>query len=646
MRIRVSLFVCLLFVFLSVPLVQASEWTQDAGNAARTGYTAEDPLTPWTFAWSWNGPDSSGGASQHFYQQPKAYQPWEARTVTGGCCVFAPGSTQGLFAIRKSDGTQVWSYKGAAFHVAPAYDAASGSLFAAGDDGILYKFAGSTGTLLGQYATGSRIHKAVLLTSTTAYVLTVDGKLHAVRTDTMSARWVYTSGSLPQTLAAYSARRDVVIFATADLFVHAVRGSDGGQVWRKKPSVLSPGPHREFEGGWPVIAEDRGVVFVRMMIGSIEDVIFSGGMDKGLWPTTLTGIRSRLVNVPETQNLFALDLVTGEKAFIPAVGPGGVEDNGAAPYLRIHNFPVIRPLTDGSEVAYLQWQNGQVKESGYDGRWGSHAGEMLLNNTTIPGYQAGDVRFVQFEQHGSMIRITDEHGPMTMAGNVLFHAHWAASEQARITDRSNAVGASRDNPIKTTWLPPVLRAQTCPCPGGFSKTHFSSSCALQYDHGGSTCNGRYYGSPGFYSYYGILDPPTPKRDAYSEGILPRYTYVSDGLVIVEGNSGDLLALRHSGQSIASQSTPTPTPFPTTSPTQKPSPTAVPTPTSTPLPGTPTPACRADISRDGVVDITDYSRIVAAFFQTGPQSADITGDNIVDLSDYTSLVRVFFQRCLP
>ena len=35
------------------------------------------------------------------------------------------------------------------------------------------------------------------------------------------------------------------------------------------------------------------------------------------------------------------------------------------------------------------------------------------------------------------------------------------------------------------------------------------------------------------------DPPTPARNAYSEGILPRYTYVSDGLVIVEGNADHL-----------------------------------------------------------------------------------------------------------
>jgi hypothetical protein len=44
----------------------------------------------------------------------------------------------------------------------------------------------------------------------------------------------------------------------------------------------------------------------------------------------------------------------------------------------------------------------------------------------------------------------------------------------------------------------------------------------------------------------VLDPPTPSRDAYSDGIRPRYTYVSAGLVIVQGNGGELFVLKHSG----------------------------------------------------------------------------------------------------
>jgi len=44
----------------------------------------------------------------------------------------------------------------------------------------------------------------------------------------------------------------------------------------------------------------------------------------------------------------------------------------------------------------------------------------------------------------------------------------------------------------------------------------------------------------------VLDPPTPRRDAYSEGVLPRYTFVSGRYVITVGNGGDILVLQHSG----------------------------------------------------------------------------------------------------
>jgi hypothetical protein len=59
-------------------------------------------------------------------------------------------------------------------------------------------------------------------------------------------------------------------------------------------------------------------------------------------------------------------------------------------------------------------------------------------------------------------------------------------------------------------------------------------------------DGRTLRGPGWWVYANELDPPTPARDAYSEGILPRYTCVADGLVIVQGNGGDLFVLRHSG----------------------------------------------------------------------------------------------------
>ena len=44
---------------------RAEDWPQDGGNAQRTGFTPESPQWPWTFAWTWNGPDVEGGGGAH-----------------------------------------------------------------------------------------------------------------------------------------------------------------------------------------------------------------------------------------------------------------------------------------------------------------------------------------------------------------------------------------------------------------------------------------------------------------------------------------------------------------------------------------------------------------------------------------------------
>jgi outer membrane protein assembly factor BamB len=524
----------------------AQEWTQDGHDAQRTGASPEEPVPPWTLRWTWNGPDAQGGTGGHFYHQPQPYVPWEARTCTGGSHVYVPAGSRGLYALRKADGTPAWRFD-ATFHTTPAYDPPGASVFAGSESGVLYKFRASSGEVLGTYDAGSRIAKSVLLAGGAAYVLTERGELHKVDGATMTRAWVYAAGSAPQTSAAYSASRRLVVFATGDLHVHAVREADGSGAWRVKPTTLSPGTHVEFSGGWPVVADGRGIVFVRMLVGDINGTLWTGGGPGNKWPRTNAEIRRRLIENPQYRNLFALGLDDGREAFVPAVGPSGVEDllpNGS-PRLRVHNFPVVRRVGD-REVAYVLWRNGDTRDSNWDGRWDSHLGEMVLDAETVSGYQAGDLRFVQFEEHGFMVRITDEACPLTMAGETVFHAHWGASEAARITDRSASLGGSRSNPIRTSAHPPVIRR---------IQQNSSYDPATHWTTGSLTLFGdpRTWSGPGWWVYWNTLDPPTPARNAYSEGILPRYTYVSDGLVVVEGNGGDLMVFRHSGTPMPSPS---------------------------------------------------------------------------------------------
>lgn len=508
----------------------AGEWTQEAHDFQRSGYTTEEPAEPWSFAWTWNGPDGNGGTGGHFYNAPA-----QAHSITGGSNVYVPAGNHGLYALRKSDGSQAWHISNTSFNAAPAY--ANGYLYAGGADGKLYKINASNGSVASTYLAGSPLNRAVLLVGTSVYVVTESGVLHRVNTSNMASTWKYSATSGAATPASYSPSRKIVIFATNDLYIHAVRVSDGGQAWRVKPTTHNAQYPFTFEGFWPVIAEQHGLVFVRLNLGmnalwSGPNIGPGGG---GVYPSSNADTRAFLNSHPDLKNLFALNLDNGSESFIPAVGFGGVETlSNNSPDLEAPPMPVVKVLSNGKEVAYLNFRSGQG--SPIDGRWDSHLGEMVLDDSTVPGLVAGDLRFI--ESHRSYIGITDEQTPMTMAGNTLFNAHWGASESNRITDRSNNKGLTHDNPISTAAHPTVIRRQQS-CSSFDSKSHWTSCGLTLFD------DGRYWSGPGWWVYWNVLDPPTPSRGAYSDGNLPRYTYVSDGLIIVQGNGGELFVLNHS-----------------------------------------------------------------------------------------------------
>jgi outer membrane protein assembly factor BamB len=511
-----------------------TEWTQDAHDAQRTGYISEMPLLPWRLIWTWNGPDERGGTGSHFYNAPR-----EARTVTGGNHIYVPAGSNGLYALAKEDGRQVWRINTTSFLVSPAYDPSTGRLYAGGEDGKLYKIEASNGNIESTYTAGEAINKSVLLIPGYTFVVTKSGELHKVNTNSMTVEWIYRAGSAASTPPAYSSSKGLVIFVTADLHVHAVQENGGSLQWRVKPTPHPAQAPYTFDGYWPVIAEQHGVVFVRMNLGihAIWSGPNSGEWGGGVFPRSNADTRAFLSgNNGIHKNLFALNLDNGTEKFIPAVGYGGVEGRvDGNTVLETGPVPVVRVLPDGREVAYSPFRSGQGNPQ--DGRWDSHMGEMVLDESTVPGLTAGDMRFIDF--HKAYVIISDEQGPITMAGDTLFHAHWGASESTRILDRSNSKGLSYSDPITSEANPTVIRRIQSTSNYNPS-THWTTSGLTLFG------DSRFWPGPGFWVYWDALDPPTPMRNAYSEGILPRYTYVSDGLVIVEGNGGDLFVLRHSG----------------------------------------------------------------------------------------------------
>ena len=93
-----------------------------------------------------------------------------------------------------------------------------------------------------------------------------------------------------------------------------------------------------------------------------------------------------------------------------------------------------------------------------------------------------------------------------------------------------SVRPSGDHRGATSWRHPIVirRQQAC---GDFSPTTHYTTCGLSLYQ-----DGRYWDGPGFWTYWNVIDPPgSPLAGSYSGGTRPRYTYVSAGLMVVEGN---------------------------------------------------------------------------------------------------------------
>lgn len=544
---------------LAADALAADDWPQDAHEAQRTGCIAIEPQGPWKWLWSWNGPDEKGGAGGHFYDAPR-----EARTVLGGKHIYVPAGVKGLYALEIATGKIGWHIEPEltrdreapdGFDATPVYDAASGMLLAATTRGVILKIDAATGKFVGELQLQPKHDQALLvrqplepkkpiaipvwrsleakivkpLLLLTGAVIAADepGRLHSIEIDTLRRRWTYDAHSPTATPASYSAKTNLIVFATEDLFVHAVDATSGELKWKVLPIVHDTGFLNSFAGGWPVIAEETGIVFLRMRLD--HNALWSAPGPKSTFPNTNAETRAYLVANPKLQNLYTLKLTDGTHAFIPAVGYGGVEglQNGK-PFLEVGPMPVIKKLADGREVAYMLFRNGQSKPP--DGRWDSHLGEMVLTDDAQPGMKAGDLRFVAFPN--SSTHITDEQCPMTMAGDTIFRAHWGASESIRITDRAAERGLSFADPIRATAHPVVCRRQS-PSPNFDPTTHWTRDGLTLFK------DGRYWKGPGWWVYWGVLDPPTPQRNAYSDGLRPRYTYAAGGVIVVEGNGGEL-----------------------------------------------------------------------------------------------------------
>lgn len=457
------------------------EWTQHAHNAQRTSYNPLAVPAPWRWKWAWNGPNSSGGVSAGKFGLPRNSQP-----VTGGGRVYIAAGLNGVYALNSANGAVVWNRNpGGSINSTPAYDEATGALFVVSSNGTLYKLNAATGATLNQFAgSGSSTLPLPPAITSGRVFFSMGNFVYAVNPNTMAQIWAYDFGSAVHTPPAYSAGRNSVIVVGQNLFVHAIDNATGTQLWAMKPTPLTGGDPgndtnlAESKYGWPVIAEGHGLVLIKYRLD------WQTMWTWNPWPSSNTAMRTNLTNRPDQQALFALNLENGTTAFISNVGHGGFGDGG---YMPMGPQPVVKNFPNGQEVAYVVMRGSPcIPATSCDGRWDARLGEMVLDNSTVAGYQAGYVRFMQ-----NTFFPTDEQANLTVAGNHILGGHWMFGLAHEILDRSASRGSSSSNPITTSNLSHILTsASNC----GFSASHYCGSTMIQ--DGDARALPR-----GFYIYY-------------------------------------------------------------------------------------------------------------------------------------------------
>lgn len=528
----------------TLPPAQPSEWTQFAHDPQRTSYNPQNIGSTWTYKWQWNGSDVSvdDWVPMRVLAQP----------ITGGNYVyveagFVGGSADKVYALSKSNGSVVWNVApGGELSNTPAYS--DGYLFVTSDNGTFYKLNAANGQTVSIFTADSALSTPPLLVGDRVYFTSKNGTLYALDKNTTQKIWNYTAGAQAATMPSYSASRNIIIFNDRELYVHAV-DTNGNRVWRVKPTARTPfyghpsaedmsSTQASFDYGWPVVADNSGIVLVRYRLN--WNTLWDGPGKGGAYPTTNEAIREFLESNKNQQCLFAIDLDYNDNetfipAFIPAVGNAAIEgDNNFQ--LIMGPQPAIRRLNNGKEVAYIIWRNS-LAGPGSDGRSDASLGEMVLDSSlTISGCanptstkecKAGDLRFVKTEHVP-----TDESGPVTAAGNFVFHTSWTTANSTNLGS-SPSGGSSYDNAMGSIG-PYVNWAQKGGTECSFNtSTRWCSSLSAKN-------NNRNFG-PGFYVLYNDDERYWASPDPYGWNYDP-FTVVSDSMILFKSIDGAIFVV--------------------------------------------------------------------------------------------------------
>lgn len=521
--------------YLYLPLVlrqegwssQSADWHQHAADAQRTSFMPQAIPTPWRWKWAWNGPNATGGISSGKFRLPRNSQP-----VVGGGRVYIAAGSRGVYALNNANGTVVWNRSDiGTVNSTPAYDPETGALFVLNTNGSLYRLDAATGETLRSFSSGasSDLPLPPALAGQRVF-FSMGNAVYALDKFSLQQIWRYNAASPVDTPPAYSASRDLIIVASRDLYVHAIRNQDGSQAWLVKHTPLQTGDpgqssnndFAEVSRGWPVVADASGVVLIKLRLDWYS-----------LWewnPGILTNnhdMRQHLQNHPKQKALLAIDLDDGIEAFLAHVPHGGFGDGS---YMPMGPMPVIKTFPDGKQIAYVVMRGGPCIQEPCDSRWDSHLGELMLDDQTVSGYLAGYVRYMQ-----NTFFPSDEQAFLSMAGDHIFAAHWEAGIAHKIEDRSPFKGTGTD-PITVSNLPHIVTSQDNDvCGGGFQPNHY---CANRLE------NTRTWPG-GFYIYWRQGAVYDQHWSEYAQWVISRDT------IYFVSTDGAVVALEHGNPATAS-----------------------------------------------------------------------------------------------
>jgi outer membrane protein assembly factor BamB len=385
------------------------DWPVLAHDAQRTGGGASVAGGPYHLRWGWNttqGPETLrlGGNVQPVIADGRLFI----------------GTLDGTFvALDAQRGTELWRAQTGDAILGTA--AVMGNLVYVGSqDGLVHAYDTGTGAQQWTRATGGGIWAAPLIVNTTVAIGSRDGVFYALDAATGAIRWSFSAGAPITMSAAYSARQHLIYIGAEDSRAFALDGDTGTLRWQKQ--LAGQG----FRSGWPVVAEDAGLVVFRTMPAYYFGDLWSGeghfvnGLQGKSIADEQAAIRGFLNDHPDHQTFHVLRADTGESAFTaPVLYVGGL------------NLPPTPPVlnTDGTMlVMYVTRQNYRVRAGeSWDPRWSADFGRMDLRDGTIAPIALTN------DDHGRIggvwpfRLITDEGGSITRAGTFLIHSEFEAA---------------------------------------------------------------------------------------------------------------------------------------------------------------------------------------------------------------------------